>query len=1207
MKNNQSSRRNRRSREMSEYSGPMFVIRWKWLFGGIGVVLLGALILFGISKFRSTDSTAFLLEKVLQQVAEGKWRDAVEMLDRELQSDPKNKVVAKRLAELFEEHGTTDGERNTAITYYNTLLTSANPRESVELLERILKLSIKQTNIDSDKMATSAKTLLGVSPDNPVGWKALALARYAEHVRGKFRPQDSAPRFIDEILEKAMERNPYDVKLSTSYAFMLRDTKEERAASLSDRIRGKTREDRNSEADQIMADMVKNHPKDIDALFAGLNYRRAFQLITTPIHEDEDLKAILEIVPQNPEAMTLFADGIMMKAFQTRAMGDMEEFQKLRDEAIAKYKEVISYFPAYVGAYQRLAALYAEEGNHLLQIQTLEAGCKATQQSNSELLIDLIRAQTEARDVKKARESLYFLYRNIDMMPTDVNPQLPMNFRRIALLLEAQIYAIDNDSSSAIAKFRQVFTPEIPEHIDPGLIFQAVSIYADLLTQRMQLDLAAEVYRQAVVYFERNIQPTDQADSLNFRRLELMQIAEIDSWERLGRNDNAQLAVGKFISILERMSAVNPEDARARLALATWQLQVNLMKTKTSRQWGPLQVSLETLQNMKDRLATPWVVDFIKARMLWEKDDRSPETRDTVLIPLRANENTHGGNLAFLTQLVGEYRQYGAIEDINRVMTRIHDLPEGLPVWYAIQASQATAGGNLEAAAKFVNEALELLPEEQHGPFLNMKETLSRDAANSANRVTGIDAIAEMLAKSDQNSVMTLFQRIMLELDRGNYEAAKNLEEELRKKEGEDGTLWVYSKANRLVLEAKSPSDPLLDEAEKLQKSIVGKRPNWDLAYILDSVIQEKRENLDGMISAELQALRLGNRNPQIYRELIYLLGQKNQIAEAERILKDAFELFPEAMQQPYVHFTMPFQSMFKDFLRTIRRKDYPQAQTEAENWLKLAREKGLSELEINLFKTEVGREFLLAEEYARAEIYLSEIAKQGGHAVLPLASLKIRSGDLTGYDMIIEEMIKAKDLDGFSYITAIMGMAGSYPPSPEQFQRIDHWLEQQSLDSVKDIPTLLIVAQYRLVREQNSKAIPVYRKMLALDPNNPMILNDLSLLQASEEKEFESSHQMIDKALEQAPNSPALLDTKGLIFLIQGKPAEAVPLFEKAVQNSAQSPLYVMHLAVAQLRDGETEKAKINYDSVKTLFEDNRENMSNSNRAYVEELDQMK
>ena len=87
--------------------------------------------------------------------------------------------------------------------------------------------------------------------------------------------------------------------------------------------------------------------------------------------------------------------------------------------------------------------------------------------------------------------------------------------------------------------------------------------------------------------------------------------------------------------------------------------------------------------------------------------------------------------------------------------------------------------------------------------------------------------------------------------------------------------------------------------------------------------------------------------------------------------------------------------------------------------------------------------------------------------------------------------------------------------------------------------------------------------------------LNNLATVLAERPENRPEALRCINLAIEIAGQQSDLLDTKGTILMLDGKPADAVPLLEQAATSLAADPRYHLHLAVAYDRTRQPEKAR--------------------------------
>jgi putative PEP-CTERM system TPR-repeat lipoprotein len=106
---------------------------------------------------------------------------------------------------------------------------------------------------------------------------------------------------------------------------------------------------------------------------------------------------------------------------------------------------------------------------------------------------------------------------------------------------------------------------------------------------------------------------------------------------------------------------------------------------------------------------------------------------------------------------------------------------------------------------------------------------------------------------------------------------------------------------------------------------------------------------------------------------------------------------------------------------------------------------------------------------------------------------------------------------------------------------RLTKWLEEHPSDSA----TRLYLAGVYLAKKQYDAAIQQYHIILRDHPNHAATLNNLAW--AYQQKKDPLALEYAEKAYQQAPDSPAILDTLGWILVEQGDTARALPTLTKS------------------------------------------------------------
>jgi len=151
------------------------------------------------------------------------------------------------------------------------------------------------------------------------------------------------------------------------------------------------------------------------------------------------------------------------------------------------------------------------------------------------------------------------------------------------------------------------------------------------------------------------------------------------------------------------------------------------------------------------------------------------------------------------------------------------------------------------------------------------------------------------------------------------------------------------------------------------------------------------------------------------------------------------------------------------------------------------------------------------------------------------------------------------------------------------------------------------VLADYWNTRGKSERAIPLYESCLKrIDPNDPKALlfqNNLAMLYSRILGQHDKALEIVDSALEMKKDNVTLLDTKGLILINSGRPAEAVPVLERAVELSCQLPLYCMHLAYALHQDGRATQSRRYFDAVRPQLNEAAHIMSKENKEQFDTL----
>lgn len=141
-----------------------------------------------------------------------------------------------------------------------------------------------------------------------------------------------------------------------------------------------------------------------------------------------------------------------------------------------------------------------------------------------------------------------------------------------------------------------------------------------------------------------------------------------------------------------------------------------------------------------------------------------------------------------------------------------------------------------------------------------------------------------------------------------------------------------------------------------------------------------------------------------------------------------------------------------------------------------------------------------------------------------------------------------------------------------------DSWLKSDP----KDHAFRLFLAESANQRKDYAAAAAQYRILLAEQPNNPAVLNNLawSLGQLKDPKALGHAEQ----AHKLAPNQPAIMDTLGVLLVERGETARGLELLAGAVKAAPQSHVIRLNHARALLKAGKKTEAKQELETLAKL-----------------------
>ena len=118
------------------------------------------------------------------------------------------------------------------------------------------------------------------------------------------------------------------------------------------------------------------------------------------------------------------------------------------------------------------------------------------------------------------------------------------------------------------------------------------------------------------------------------------------------------------------------------------------------------------------------------------------------------------------------------------------------------------------------------------------------------------------------------------------------------------------------------------------------------------------------------------------------------------------------------------------------------------------------------------------------------------------------------------------------------------------------------------------------LQQGRTDDAIHSYQRLLKHQPKNVIALNNLAVLLGEKPEQRPEALKYIEQAIALNETNKSLLDTKGILLVQSDRANEAISLLEQVTADENASAKDFLHLAIAYLKSGQTEKASKAFSS---------------------------
>jgi exosortase len=638
---------------------------------------------------------------------------------------------------------------------------------------------------------------------------------------------------IVAAFQEAIQQNPHDIDLAARLADIDRHRLRQPAESMRQKL-----------ADDVIAAMVARNADRPEAWLARYVYRKSLKAAGEAVspNADADLDQALEIGKKDP----------------AKERGDVLLFAGQRasnknDKATARqfFERATHVQPGDFRGWLRLGELSAAEGTDAGRTQAVEIwskGLESVGHCEIDLVLPLSATLIQLRRFADAEEKL----RPLDVFLQRLSEPGRSLVELGATRLRAGAASAKGDPVAAATMLRDVLhttrdgsastvyrTPFADAWMQLG------DCYAELRFD----DQAADAYESA-------------------GRLD----PDIPEWRvKAARSTEQNGRPGEAAQHYREIAESNPNDAANWLALTRASFLDQITVAPTERNWHEFREAFKKAVEKRANAVALYMLEADYAAAEGKFDDSVKVLQKALAQIPKAWE------LWQAMAVIQERRR--ADSEVKKAVAGFEKCApsaESVPLFKSRLAMEA---GRLDESRAILVASLASLPDK--GNALVNKQLVELDL-RQGNRADARRRLEESVAREPDNlQILDTLAQVLA--DDGDGKALEAVENQLKKVEGDDGTLWRAYRARRLLVAANELDDPQLHEAERLVREIAGLRPNWQRRYVLQGVLARKKNQLDEAIVAYQQAIRLGNHNIGLSEELIDLLVEQRRFTEADR------------------------------------------------------------------------------------------------------------------------------------------------------------------------------------------------------------------------------------------------------------------------------------------------------------------------------------
>ncbi|MDR0392328.1 MAG: hypothetical protein LBH59_10510 [Planctomycetaceae bacterium] len=894
----------------------------------------------------------------------------------------------------------------------------------------------------------------------------------------------------DELLDKVYKMRESDLEIATCYAGFIIDVDNKNFNdSASDALTKKTEEERVELAQNIINNMVNQNKDSVLAYLTRYNFHSRFdKYIKKRFLEDKldsDLDSVLKIDPDNAEGLILAGRYTFRQSMAARAAGRTEQMEELREKALNYLKHAVDKNPSLDIAYQFLGDFYQSNGDSANAIRTWEKGIERNiPYANPELIGRVVIALISTKEFEKARKVLsyldsYMVERNMAYLQRIKEMRSFLNARLDAYeawALRARAITIqDRQDPKNAEEIKRLFATSVKKLSDATKTLEEELSAASTSYVKVQDSIfeSASIYSQIVsesgLLLGRLLSDQGKLDSAATQYMKAADITRVSQAALIAASGVLQQQ-GKVKESLETMEQAVTRDVNNVVLrfLYTQSLFRYCMSsnTVTESDLDKLRDHLLYLQTKRGELTAPWIIDIAlvqieitRASLTNDSSIINKATADAVKqfkqiekiqMPPQLDKDgnqlprtTYSQHLQFMASMASIYASSLQKNEYDRILSEIRSMEGGEYTYFAERIRDATRRGDNESIVDIVTNEVQnsnKLTVTQKKRFQTLIQTKAENDTTLSQRV--YESLKSTFSNTPEiMGPSSLFALANYEIDQDNLDIAEDLMNRIKILEGDaNGTFWRYVYA-RIML--KRPNPPI-EELRELQKVIVAKRGDWDLAYLLKAAIEEvavgdrkpDSETERQIIEAYREAINRGNLQPIVWGRFIAMLDMTGRVDEArtfrvnarlQNIPLDAEGIFPQ-----------PYQRMYNLVADQISKNEIKEADKTAQRCITLADNRSESKEFIASLHRKLGKLFLDNDIFDSALRHLRQIAVDGGINVYPLAVTMAKANRVDDAFTLILDEIERFPASTAALLASTLILLEQKQPSDKVFDRID-------------------------------------------------------------------------------------------------------------------------------------------------------------------------